>query len=103
MKEFPIKVTITIPSRVEPQHGASSTALPHGLIASVRLPNDEVRTIDRARQITGFDISRGGFMRLAAYRTARAICEHHDEYLQQIEEADNVTDSKSTVQSTGSN
>lgn len=86
MHEFPVKVTISIPSRIAPQYGRDSTSLPHGQILSVRMPNAEVETIDRARQIIGFDISRGGFIRLASYRTAVEICKHHDEYLQLTKE-----------------
>jgi hypothetical protein len=83
MYEFPVKVTITIPSRITPHYGRESTTAPYGTIVSVRLPNAEVETIDRARQIIGFDISRGGFIRLAGYRCALEICKHHDEFLQQ--------------------
>lgn len=86
MDEFPVRVTIIVPSRITPHYGRESTSKPYGTIVSVRLPNDEVKTIDRARQIIGFDISRGGFIRLAGYRAALEICKHHDEYLQQEEE-----------------
>jgi hypothetical protein len=81
MYEFPIKVSVVIPSRVEHRHGRTSTASPYGMTASVRIPDDEVQVIDRAREITGFDISRGGFIRTAAYRVALEICKHHDAYI----------------------
>jgi uncharacterized protein (DUF1778 family) len=87
MYEFPIRVSITIPSRIEQRHGCDSTAAPHGTIVSVRLHDEEVKVIERARAITGFDISRSGFIRTAAYRVALEICKHHDAYINNHNEA----------------
>jgi hypothetical protein len=94
MRPFPFKVTTAIPTYIEERHGRDSTALPFGLISSLRLPQEECDTIDRARAICGFDISRGGFVRVAAYRAAREICRHHDEYLRRMKEHQHVPDTE---------
>jgi hypothetical protein len=102
MYEFPVKVCIVIPSRVEQRHGRDSTASPYGCVASIRLPDDEVQTIDRARKITGFDISRGGFIRIAAYRVALEICKHHDAYInRKSNEANYEPNTRDNAGSTG--
>lgn len=88
MHEFPTKVTISIPTRVDTLHGSASTCSPHGYVSSIRLPKDEVATIDRARKIIDLDISRSGFIRLAAYRTAIEICKHYDGRYNRIREED---------------
>jgi hypothetical protein len=88
MFDFPVHVRITIPTRIERRRGRDSTVLPFGMVTSIRTTEEELSMIDRARRITGFDISRGGFIRVAAYRVAQEICNHHDKH---SSESDNGT------------
>lgn len=86
MDEFPFKVTIAIPTFVPTLSGRDSTALPYGYITTIRVARTEMETIERAIKVTGFDISRGGFIRIAALRTAEAILKHNAEYRRRLQE-----------------
>jgi len=68
------------------RHGRESTAPPYGYVTSIRMHEDVVDYIDRARALLDPYMTRNAFMTIAIERIAFAICQHNDRYLAWIKE-----------------
>lgn len=86
MDEVPLTVTVPVPSWSGIRYGRDGTSPPYGFVTSIRMHEDTIDIIDRARALVDPDLTRNSFMTMAIEQVAKAICRHNDAYLEWIKE-----------------